>query len=98
MDVQGAVRVRREEYMDERLEEKPKRIRARKEKPPSIKDLKDPAECAKQEELLRKIHKVADELKEETDACRRFLEELRRRKIGSRTRALTGSVRRGCRG
>lgn len=72
--------------MDERLEEKPKRLRDRKEKPPSIKDLKDPAECAKQEELLIKIHKVSQELKEETDACRRFLAELRRRKMNSHTR------------
>jgi hypothetical protein len=76
--------------MDERLEEKSKRIRERvrerKEKLPSIKDTAEPLEHANQEALLRKIQKVSDQLKEETDACRRFLEELRRRKKSSRRR------------
>jgi hypothetical protein len=72
--------------MNERLEERPKRIRERKEKLPSIKDIADPVEGANQEDLLRKIQKVADHLNEETDACRRFLEELRRRKKDARTR------------
>jgi hypothetical protein len=72
--------------MGEWLEEKPKRIRERKEKAASIKNLEDPAEGTNQEALLRKIQKVSDQLKEETDACRRFLEELRRRKKSSRTR------------
>jgi hypothetical protein len=82
----ASVRVSEGESMEDWLEEKPKGIRERKEKPPSIKDLKDPAEGANQEELLRKIQKVADDLEEETEACKWFLEELRRRKMNSRMR------------
>jgi hypothetical protein len=52
---------------------------------PSIKDIADSVGRAKQEEILRRIKKVSDKLKEATDACKLLLEEIRRRRLNSRT-------------
>ncbi len=51
----------------------------------SIEDIADPVGRAKQEEILQGIEKVSDKLKEATDACKPLLEEIRRRKLNSRT-------------